>query len=111
LIGAYNNATDNGEQRFLNGNLSEIIFIDTKTLKEEIKINQYIKYKYSNLNLGADINTQSSFCSEIISVPTGFANLLWSTGQTVATINVNEAGAYWVRGTDAFGLCGTTLFK
>lgn len=104
LIGAYNNANDDGEVLMLNGNICEIIFSDTYDSTEILKIKNYLKYKYSvPLTLGPDVYITNSFCSQTLSATAGFTNYLWSTGATTATAAVNQTGHYWVRATDAFG--------
>jgi len=44
LIGAYNNANDDGELLFLNGNICEIIFADTNDSLDIQKIKNYLKF-------------------------------------------------------------------
>ena len=103
LIGAYNNAADNGELLFLNGNISEMVFINSADSSEVLKAEYYLRYKYAPpLNLGKD-TTLNSFCSYMLSAPSGFTNLLWSTGATSSSVTVNQSGTYWVQGTDLFG--------
>lgn len=103
LIGAYSNATDNGEILLLSGNISEMIFLNSVDVEENNSINQYLRYKYTPpINLGKD-TTSTSFCPIELTAPSGFTNLLWSTGETSANISVNASGSYWLRGTDAFG--------
>lgn len=104
LIGAYNNANDDGEVLFLNGNICEIIFSDTQDSTEILKIKNYLKCKYtSGFNLGADISISNGFCPQTITAPAGFSNYQWSTGATTASISVNQTGSYWVTALDAFG--------
>ena len=112
LIGAYNNANDDGELLFLNGNICEIIFADTNDSLEILKLKNYLKYKYTPVfNLGSDLNINNSFCPQSITAPAGFTNYQWSTGATTASISVNQTGSYWVSATDAFGFKWTdTLF-
>lgn len=112
LIGAYNNATDDGELLFLNGNICEIIFADTNDSLEIQKIKNYLKFKYTPVfNLGGDLNINNSFCPQTITAPAGFTNYQWSTGATTASISVNQTGTYWVSANDAFGFKWTdTLF-
>jgi PKD repeat protein len=103
LIGAYNNATNDGELLMLNGGISEIVFINTADSAEILKAENYLRYKYSPpLNLGKD-TTQLTFCAISLTAPGGYSNLLWSTGETSLSISVNQAGQYWVQGTDVFG--------
>jgi PKD repeat protein len=103
LIGAWNDATDIGEVYYLNGNISEIVFINSTDNIEIAQIQNYLHYKYSPpINLGADY-TPNNFCPISLTAPTGFTNLLWSTGATSSSVMVNQAGTYWVQGTDLFG--------
>jgi len=103
LVGSYNNSTDNGESLFLNGHISEIVFVDTDNAAQIDSVQQYLKHKYHPpMNLGADL-VQNSFCNSTLTATSGFTNLLWSNGATSSSIAVNQSGNYWVRGTDAFG--------
>lgn len=104
LVGAYNNANDDGELLFLNGNICEIVFADTNDSLDIQKINNYLKYKYTPaLNLGADLTINNGFCPQTLNAGAGFTNYLWSTGATTASIAVNQTGSYWVSANDAFG--------
>jgi len=103
LIGGYNNANDDNELLFLNGHISEMVFVDTDNAAQIDSVQQYLKHKYHPpMNLGIDI-VQSSFCNSTLTASAGFTNILWSNGATSSSIAVNESGNYWVRGTDAFG--------
>lgn len=112
LIGAYNNANDDGELLFLNGNICEIIFADTNDSLDIQKIKNYLKFKYTPIfNLGSDIAISNGFCPQSLTAPAGFSNYQWSTGATTASISVNQSGSYWVSANDAFGFkWSDTLF-
>ena len=112
LIGAYNNANDDGELLFLNGNICEIIFADTNDSLDIQKIKNYLKFKYTPVfNLGSDIAISNGFCPQSLTAPAGFSNYQWSTGATTASISVNQSGTYWVSANDAFGFkWSDTLF-
>ncbi len=103
LLGASNNDADNGEVRFLNGNITEIVFVDTFDIVLSGEIQSYLRHKYHPpMNLGADL-TPAGFCNSTLTATSGFTNLLWSSGATSASITVNQSDDYWVRGTDPFG--------
>ena len=72
--------------------------------QDRIAIETYLLNKYSsNINLGQNINA-SNFCPVTLTAPAGFTNLLWSTGSTANAISVNQTGAYWLQGTNLFGV-------
>lgn len=103
LVGAYNDANDVGQLLHLNGEISEIIFIDFINASEVENAKYYLRDKYNApLDLGPDIVVSDRFCDTSLTATSGYTNLLWSTGETTATIAVNE-GTYWVQGTDLFG--------
>ncbi|MEY3499558.1 MAG: hypothetical protein RL308_1227, partial [Bacteroidota bacterium] len=103
LIGAFNGSNDVGEQFFLNGAINEIIFVNSNNALEKLDVQNYLRYKYAPpVNLGKD-TTKNNFCPINLTAPPGFTNLLWSTGATTASISANQAGQYWVQGTDIFG--------
>ena len=103
LLGAYNNSTDLGEQFFLNGNINEVVFVDTHNPNEISNVESYLRYKYAPpIDLGED-TTISNFCSITLTAPAGYTNVVWSTGQNTPSITVSNPGNYWVSGKDLFG--------
>lgn len=103
LLGAYNNATNNGELLLLNGNISEIFFLDTSDSLTIERGKLYIKHKYHTLDLGPDKINDTSFCATTLTVPSGFSNPTWSTGQTSTSISVSSEGLYWLKAFDPLG--------
>ena len=104
LVGAYNNANDNGEVLFLNGDINEIVFVESADSMKFNRIQSYLRYKYSPpVNLGRDTTITSNICPINLSIPAGFTNITWSTGETSSSISTNKSGAYWVQATDIFG--------
>lgn len=114
LIGAYNNANDNGEQAFLNGNITEFIILNTVNEDTINLFKDYLRYKYSPpVNLGPNkfINSYS-FCDSVsIEAESRFVNFLWSTGDTTNEISTNQPGDYWVRVIDIFGYESSDTIK
>ena len=105
LIGGYNNANDNGELLFLNGFISEIVFINTVDTVKVNKVNAYLSEKYAKtmVDLGPDTTFTSGFCNKTISAPAGYSSYFWNTGALTQSISINNPGNYWVRTTDIFG--------
>jgi hypothetical protein len=105
LIGGYNNANDDGELLFLNGFISEIVFINTVDTNKVNKVNAYLSEKYAKtmVDLGPDTTFSTGFCNKIISAPAGYSSYFWNTGASTQSISINNPGNYWVRTTDVFG--------
>ena len=108
LIGAYNDATDQGELLNLYGNISEMIFTNSVNSAETNKLNSYLMDRYAPpVNLGADIipiyQNNGNCVNETISASNIYINYLWSTGATSQTLQVTQPGSYWVQTTDIFG--------
>ena len=89
---------------FYKGNIAEIfIYNSLLSASEKNQIELYLRNRYAPpINLGADL-TPNNFCSINLTAPSGFTNLLWSTGATSSSVTVNQSGTYWVQGTDLFG--------
>ena len=103
LVGGFNGSNDVGELFYLNGHISEMVFVNTDNPLQIDQVQQYLKHKYHPpLNLGADISP-TGFCNTSISATSGFSNLLWNTGSTSNSISTNQDGTFWVSGTDPFG--------
>lgn len=87
------------------GDIAEIILYNSElTDNERNQVEQYLMNKYTPLfSLGNDININYGFCGTTLSIPNGFNNIIWSTGETAQSIIVNKSGSYWVQATDYFG--------
>ena len=85
-------------------NIYEVIIYNINLSNANIlSVEYYLKNKYAPpFSLGQDITT-INFCPINLTAPTGFTNLLWSTGATSSSVTVNQSGTYWVQGTDLFG--------
>jgi PKD repeat protein len=90
---------------FLTGEIAEVIFSTTSLSDSVIEIvNHYLMDKYSKeLYLGNDTNIANNFCPLTLNANAGFTNYLWSTGETTASITINNSGMYWVQAKDYFG--------
>lgn len=81
-----------------------ILYNRLLTPTEQSSINQYLRQKYAPaVNLGPDINTAYGYCNKLLDASARFTNYLWSTGDTVQTISINNSGTYWVQVKDIFG--------
>ncbi|MCF8408701.1 MAG: PKD domain-containing protein [Crocinitomicaceae bacterium] len=108
LIGAYNDATDQGELLNFYGNISEIVFINSVNTTETNNLNKYLMDRYAPpVNLGADITpiyqNNGTCVNETIIASSIYTNFLWSTGAITQSIQVVQPGSYWVQTTDIFG--------
>jgi PKD repeat protein len=104
IFGAYNNSGDNGEVLYFNGNINEVVFIESADATQKNDIRSYLRYKYAPpLNLGKDSTILTDFCPINLSIASNFSDILWSTGETSATISIKQPGLYWVEGKDIFG--------
>ncbi|HOL99057.1 MAG TPA: hypothetical protein PLE86_11305, partial [Bacteroidales bacterium] len=108
LIGAYNNSSGGVPPYFalyLNGAIAEIIFYNRLLTEQERSIvENYLMDKYTpELTLGPDIYVDYGFCDTTISIPAGFTDFQWSSGETTQSISVNQSGQYWASAKDYFG--------
>ncbi len=106
LLGAYNNANDNGEQNFLNGDIAEIIMYDAALSDaERQRVEQYLRYKYAPpVILGQDIYLSYGFPDTLLSAEKPwYTSYRWNTGDSSASIRTNKPGRYTVTVTDIFG--------
>jgi PKD repeat protein len=86
------------------GNIGEII-VNTNQLtdSESIFIQNYLMDKYTiELSLGEDVINDDNFCPVSIAATSGFQSYIWSTGDTSASITINESGIYYVQTVDLF---------
>jgi PKD repeat protein len=90
---------------YFEGDMLEFLFFDrVLTESQRVMVESYLMDKYAPpVNLGPDIVVDYGFCDTILSIPTEYSNVLWSTGDTTHSISVNLSGAYWVQATDLFG--------
>lgn len=97
--------SSNNYNFFMNMEVAEIIIYDSLLTSTEIlEVENYLMNKYSPpVSLGPDINVDYGFCSIELKVGNNFSNIVWSTGATTASINVNQSGTYWVSAVDIFG--------
>ncbi|CAN5442494.1 hypothetical protein BH09BAC1_BH09BAC1_07840 [soil metagenome] len=108
LIGAYNNAADNGQTLPLNGYLSEILIYDA-AFPDSVRriVEKMIMDKYAPpVSLGADVLVIDGFCSTTLKAGTNFVKYAWSNGTTGivdSNIVAVNAGTYIVTATDIFG--------
>ena len=93
--------------QFLNGDIAEVIFMDSLITQEtQALIENYLYNKYSPpVNLGYDIRVPYGFCDTAITTAykPWFTSYEWSTGETDSVIHVNRPGIYTVTVTDIFG--------
>jgi PKD repeat protein len=104
FIGSTITSSDFGKK-----NIYEIIIYNSSlSSSDRQSVENYLRNKYAPpLSLGPDINVSNDFCAVNINAPTGFSNLLWSTGSTSSSISVSQPGEYWLQGTDVFGFTST----
>lgn len=88
---------------WLKGDIAELIMYNrllSTTEREEVE--QYLLNKYAPpISLGDDIYVDYGFCPITLDIGNAYSNILWSTGDTSSSIQVNQTGTYWV---EAIGL-------
>jgi len=89
----------------LRGEIAELIFYNRLLSEQERSlVENYLMDKYTpEFTLGPDIYVNYGFCDTTISIPNGFTNFQWSTGETTQSISVNQSGQYWASAIDYFG--------
>lgn len=108
LLGAYNNANDNGQLFPLNGYLAEILIYNA-AFNDSVRsvIERMVMDKYAPpVNLGPDVVLTDNFCDTIFKAGRYYVNYVWSTGQSGAAdsnLIASSAGVYKVTATDIFG--------
>ncbi|NLL27637.1 MAG: PKD domain-containing protein [Bacteroidales bacterium] len=108
LIGASANNTGGlppYNASYFQGEISEILIFDTVLSPENFNlVENYLFDKYTEkLDLGEDINIDYGFCDTSLTVSDSFTDILWSTGDTSKSIQVNKSGYYSVSAKDIFG--------
>jgi PKD repeat protein len=99
LGSAFNNSS------FFGGNVAEILIYENEiTQEKQLTVEDYLINKYTPpFTLGPDIYINYGVCDTTLSIPELFSEVLWSTGDTLHTLSVQDAGTYWVQGRDIFG--------
>jgi hypothetical protein len=101
-IGSNQDATEN-----YSGRVHEFLVLRNSTDESLFrKIETFIDHDYvPRVNLGGNRYRYTRFCDSTItlSAGTGYANYLWSTGATTASMNVGQFGTYSVIVTDELG--------
>lgn len=88
----------------MQGNIPEFIYynayIDSNS---HLYLSQYLSEKYhGRLNLGKDVAT-TSLCPMVLQPDKVYTSYLWSTGDTTASITVQQNGTYWLTTINRFG--------
>ncbi len=87
------------------GRLAELmVFTEPLSHEEILELETWLLDYYTTpLTLGDDIVVEYGFCDTLLTVPEGFSDALWSTGETTTSIAVNTSGTYWVQARDELG--------
>lgn len=104
---------DRGNPQLFRGELAELI-ITSQALDSAAVVemeNHLADYYSPQLDLGPDIDITDSFCDTTLSATPGFASYNWSTGESTASIQVNQEGTFWVEATDDFGRTQTDTIQ
>lgn len=96
---------DRGFNFYWEGDFVELIIYNTVlTDAEQDSVETYLFNKFAPpVALGPDINQTYGFCDVALDAGAHFASYAWSNGDSVATVNINQPGTYWVDVVDAFG--------
>lgn len=119
LIGAFGNAVGSTPPIggfYLNGEIGDIIIYNTPlTEAQQQTVETYIQNKYAPpVSLGYDMKFGYKLCDTATIIGANkpwFTNWLWSTGDTTATISVNQNGSYWVKATNIFGMTSSDTIE
>lgn len=99
---------------FFSGNLSELLLFDYQVNDSILSLlSQYLMSKYTR---PVRFPYDTLVCAESLqlSVPGGgadYASVLWSTGQTTASVSITANGTYWARATSKFGITTTDTIR
>jgi len=93
------NILGNSHWGYTNAKIAEIITFNKAVSDiEKQEIESYLKTKYAPkpVDLGTDITITQSLCDTIIHAGKGYAQYIWTTGDTTESIKVTKSGYYSV---------------